>query len=41
MRGYYSMHDLKNKKMGFHTIDKTKKPVPQKVNKVPTKMMMY
>ena len=24
------MHDLKNMKMGFHTIDKAKKPVPQK-----------
>ena len=40
LRGYYSMHDLKNKRIGFHTIDKSKKPVPQKAIILPTKLMV-
>ena len=37
MRGWYSMHNLTNMKIGFHSIDPLKKPIPTKALTIPTK----
>ena len=36
LRGWYSMHDLTDMKIGFHSLDVTKKPIPVKANTFPT-----
>ena len=39
MRGWYTMHDLTKMRIGFHSIDTTKKPIPKKAERLPTKSL--
>jgi len=33
------MHDLTNMRIGFHSIDTAKKPIPKKAERLPTKSL--
>ena len=39
LRGWYTMHDLTNMRIGFHSIDTTKKPIPTEEKNVPTESL--